>query len=351
MDIGMVIHKMAPPWAPSPSFTKEIPVSVSPIKGHIPLYFYVPESYRTRDSGRLYPVAVNFHGGGFTLGRGTDDARWAGAVVEQTESVVVSVGYRLAPEHPFPTAVEDGADAILWVAAHSEELGLDRDRIALSGFSSGGNLCFTVPLKLQEYFASKQNLHDQEVDGKTPGIPSIQAILSFYPTTDYTNPRLIRQQANTENPKAELPGYLTNLFDESYLYDLQGPVDPSNPYLSPGVATEEMLAILPERVSIWACEWDGLRAEARRLADRLESRGRKSQRIAEIAEEEDMGDAALDVTGEGLTEVKVKFRIVEKAKHAWDKMPNPLGVHATVEKAYREACGDLRLAFGEEGYK
>lgn len=348
MDIGMVIHRLAPPWAPSPAFTKEIPVTVSPIKGKLRLYFYVPESYKTREKEKIYPVVVNFHGGGFTLGRGTDDARWAGAVTEQSEAVVVSVDYRLAPEYPFPTAVEDGADAVLWIAAHSKELGLDRDRMALSGFSAGGNLCFTVPLKLHDYFSGKENLQDEAVDGSTPKIPSIQTILSFYPTTDYTNPRLIRHQANTENPNAELPGYLTNLFDESYLYDMQGVVDPSNPYLSPGVATEEMLAILPESISIWACEWDGLRAEARRLADRLEARGKNSPRIAGIADSENTGDAALDVTGEGLTEVKVKFRIVEKARHAWDKMPNPIAVHATVEKAYREACGDLKCAFGEK---
>lgn len=360
MDIGMTIHKLFPPFAPSPNFTKSIPSTISSIKGTIFLHFYLPESYLSdTGSDKLYPIVINFHGGGFTLGRGTDDARWAGAVTEQTECVVISVDYRLAPEHPFPTAVEDGADAIIWVAAHASELRLDRERIALSGFSSGGNLCFTVPLKLQDYFAQLLQLDHKEIDGKTPKLPTIRTILSFYPTTDYTNPRLIRHAANTDNPNAELPGYLTNLFDESYLYSLQGPVDPSNPYLSPGVASEEMLATLPERISIWACQWDGLRAEARRLADRLEARSKQSTRVAEVAAEEcaatnpDCGDASdtvvadpvVDVRGDGLTEVKVKFRIVENAGHAWDKMPNPLAVHESVEKVYREACGDLRRAF------
>lgn len=358
MDVGMVIHKLAPPWAPSPDFTRPIPATISPIPGTIWLYFYLPRSYRDRksDSKRKWPVVINYHGGGFTLGRGTDDARWAAAVNEQADTVVVSVDYRLAPEHPFPTAVEDGADAVIWIAAHAEELSLDKERIALSGFSAGGNLCFTVPLRLQDYFAERQTLHREEVDGARPEIPYIRAILSFYPTTDYTNPRLVRHAAN-ENPNAELPGYLTNLFDESYLYTLNGPVDPSDPYLSPGVATDAMLASIPERVSIWACQWDGLRAEARRLADRLESRKRNDVKVKEIAKDEgipvDGSDGendtgpALDVQGDvgGLTEVKVKFRIVEKAKHAWDKMPNPIGVHATVEKAYGEACGDLMKAF------
>lgn len=99
-------------------------------------------------SRRRYPVVVNFHGGGFTLGKATDDCRWATSVVARTGAVVVSVGYRLAPEFPFPTAVEDGVDALLWLSQHGEELDLDVQNITLSGFSSGGNLCFTVPLRL-----------------------------------------------------------------------------------------------------------------------------------------------------------------------------------------------------------
>jgi len=357
MDIGMVIHKLAPPFAPSPDFTRPIPSTISPIQGTIWLYFYVPKSYHTRDkdSKKLYPVVINYHGGGFTLGRGTDDARWAGAVTEQIEAVVVSVDYRLAPEHPFPTAVEDGADTVLWVAAHAEELGLDKERIALSGFSSGGNLCFTVPLRLQTYFAERERLDKKEVDGKIPIIPYIRGIVSFYPTTDYTNPRAIRHRGEGNEPTKELPGYLTSLFDDSYLNTITGPVETNSPYLSPGVASEEMLTSLPENISIWACQWDGLRVEARRLAERLEARKKNSEAVAKVAREEGVDDVssnsettpAVDVRGDlgGLTEVKVKFRVVENAKHAWDKMPNPLGVHASVEKAYREACGDLLKAF------
>lgn len=51
--------------------------------------------------------------GGFTLGAETDDCRWFGAVMEMTDALIATVDYRLAPEHPFPTAVEDGVDAIL----------------------------------------------------------------------------------------------------------------------------------------------------------------------------------------------------------------------------------------------
>jgi putative ergosteryl-3beta-O-L-aspartate hydrolase len=59
---------------------------------------------------------VNFHGGGFTLGTGTDDARWAQSVVEDTEAVLVSVEYRLAPKYLFSVGVKDGTDAVVYLA-------------------------------------------------------------------------------------------------------------------------------------------------------------------------------------------------------------------------------------------
>ena len=77
--------------------------TVAPVRGTIDLRFYLPAKYE-RDSKKLdmshrYPVVINFHGGGFTLGEAMDDARWADAVVKDTGAVVVSVDYRRAPEH------------------------------------------------------------------------------------------------------------------------------------------------------------------------------------------------------------------------------------------------------------
>ena len=70
----------------------------------INLLFYVPKGYDGgRKMGKKLPVVVNFHGGGFTLGAGADDARWAQAVIDEIGAVLVSVEYRLAPQWPFPT--------------------------------------------------------------------------------------------------------------------------------------------------------------------------------------------------------------------------------------------------------
>jgi alpha/beta hydrolase fold len=65
-------------------------------------------------------------------------------------------GYRLAPEHPHPAAIDDGIEAIDYLAANAKEPGLDPSRICLTGFLAGGNLCFTVPLRMQHHAVSRQ---------------------------------------------------------------------------------------------------------------------------------------------------------------------------------------------------
>jgi acetyl esterase len=119
-------------------------------------------------SARLYapndgalPVLVYFHGGGFTIGSvQTHDilCRTLGAAAG---CAVLSVDYRLAPEHRFPTAVHDAWDAVQWVAAEGARLGLDTARLAFGGDSAGGTLatvCATlardagIPVRLQVLF-------------------------------------------------------------------------------------------------------------------------------------------------------------------------------------------------------
>ena len=104
--------------------------------GGIPVRIYRPPA----SEGAILPVVVFIHGGGWALGDldsydGTARHHAVGA-----EAVVVSVGYRLAPEHPFPAAVDDAWAATRWVAEHAAELGADPDRLAVAGDSAGGNL-------------------------------------------------------------------------------------------------------------------------------------------------------------------------------------------------------------------
>ena len=69
----------------------------------------------------------------------------------------VSVEYRLAPEYPFLIAVEDGVEALLHLAANVDEIGLDPQNMALTGFSAGGNMASTMPLRLQTHIQSVAN--------------------------------------------------------------------------------------------------------------------------------------------------------------------------------------------------
>ncbi|MEX7468623.1 alpha/beta hydrolase [Mycobacterium adipatum] len=107
----------------------------------VPVRIYWPP-----ESPQTPPVLLFFHGGGWVVGDldsydGTARAHAAGV-----GAVVVSVDYRLAPEHPYPAAVEDVWAVTRWVAAHAAELGADPARIAVAGDSAGGNLAAVVAL-------------------------------------------------------------------------------------------------------------------------------------------------------------------------------------------------------------
>jgi len=106
--------------------------------GEIPIRVYTPEG------ARPLPGLVYFHGGGWVIGSIEGHDITCRALTNASGCVVVSVEYRLAPEHPFPASVEDAYAATRWVSEHAAELGIDPTRLAVGGDSAGGNLAAVV---------------------------------------------------------------------------------------------------------------------------------------------------------------------------------------------------------------
>lgn len=112
--------------------------------GPIPLRVYTPPGPRP------HPVLVYFHGGGWVTGDLDSSDTRCRILADWARCLVVSVDYRLAPEHPFPAAADDSFAATTWVAEHAAELGADPRRIAVGGDSAGGNLAAVVALMARD---------------------------------------------------------------------------------------------------------------------------------------------------------------------------------------------------------
>jgi acetyl esterase len=132
--------------------------------GDIPLRLYRPAG--TEASDRL-PALIYYHGGGWLLGDLESHDGVCRRFANAARCRVVSVDYRMAPEHKFPAAVEDSATATRWVVEQADRLGIDPDKIAVGGDSAGGNLAAVMALMAR--------------DG---ALPPLAFQLLIYPSTD-----------------------------------------------------------------------------------------------------------------------------------------------------------------------
>ncbi len=219
----------------------------------IPVRIYWPPV-----TGKALPVVVFYHGGGFCLGDLDTHEPIARAHAVGAEAIVVSVDYRLAPEHPFPAAVNDCWAALQWAAENATELGGDPSRIAVAGDSAGGNLAAVMA-----HLACDKSRRDAHGGG-----PELAFQLLWYPvvTADLSLPSF------TENANAPiLDRDVIDAFLSWYLPD----VDIGDPTALPTTlapANADDLSGLPPAY-IGTAEHDPLRDDGARYAELLAAAG------------------------------------------------------------------------------
>ena len=225
---------------PEPVF-EVVDLSMPVSGGRLPLRLYRPSS-RDRQ-----PVLVYFFGGGWTLGQIETCDGICRTLANAVGCVVIAAGYRLAPEHKFPTPVDDCYGAVSWIAEHAAELGVDPDRVAVGGDSAGGNLAAAVTLLARDR-----------------GGPALAAQLLVYPNTCYAadTPSL------RENDDPSM--FNRRSVDWYWSHYLATPADGRNPLASPLLAADH--TGLPPALVITA-EYDPLRDEGEQYADRLAAAG------------------------------------------------------------------------------
>jgi acetyl esterase len=209
--------------------------------GPIPVRTYVPEGPAPK------PGLVYFHGGGWARGNLDTHDTLCRALANGGGCVVVSVDYRMAPEHTFPAAIDDAVAATRWVAEHAEQIGIDPTRLAVGGDSAGGNLAAAVALVLRD-----------------EGGPALVHQLLIYPVTD--------RNFDTRSYLDNADGY--NLTREAmrcyWRMYLRDDSDADDQRASPLRARD--FANLPAAFVITA-EYDPLRDEGRAYAERLREGG------------------------------------------------------------------------------
>ncbi|KAF5373468.1 hypothetical protein D9615_009421 [Tricholomella constricta] len=204
-----------------------------------------------------WPALLYFHGGGWTLGNISSETSFATNMAVRAKSVVVSVDYRLAPENPYPAAVDDAIDALQWlVRSGAQELGINTDRIAVGGSSSGGNLAAVLALKAPSL---------------SPPIPLTFQLL-IVPVTDNTIPLIDASAPSTWATNAHTPWLSPARMAWFRTNYLPRPSDQHDWAASPLLAPRALLAAAP-RAWVGVCECDGLCGEGLAYAASLREAG------------------------------------------------------------------------------
>jgi acetyl esterase len=228
-----------------PELLSIAPLAIPAPLGSIPARLYTPKTLRKANG--LASCLVFFHGGGWVIGDLDSHDVVCRKLAHEGELIVISVDYRLAPEHKFPAAAEDAIAATKWVADHATQLDIDASRLMIGGDSAGGNLAAVVALAARDG------------DG-----PKIAGQVLIYPATDFAMTHPSHSEPETS---ILLTHSVIRWFCNHYL---NGPGDIDNWKASP--ARAKTLAALPPAYVLTAGA-DPLRDEGDEYAKRLQEAG------------------------------------------------------------------------------
>jgi acetyl esterase len=231
---------------PEPPELKSVqPLAIPSPTGSIPARIYTPTKLRNADG--FAPGLVFFHGGGWVIGDLDSHDVVCRKLADEGQLIVISVDYRLAPEHKFPAAVDDAITATKWIAANAGQLGIDPTRLSVGGDSAGGNLAAVVAIAARDG------------DG-----PAIAGQVLIYPATDFAMTHASHREPETS---ILLTHSVILWFRDHYL---NGAADAGDWRASP--ARARTLAGLPPAYVLTAGA-DPLRDEGDEYANRLRQAG------------------------------------------------------------------------------
>ncbi len=237
------IMDIAVPVGNPPEVACVMDISLPLAEGEIPGRLYIP-----MDSGtEKPPLTVYFHGGGWVVGTlDTHDATCR-AIAAASGSAILSVGYRLAPEHPFPTPLDDCVAAVRYAAEKGSEWGVNAARLAVAGDSAGANLAAATAIRLRDENG-----------------PKLRHQLLLYPVTD----RDFSRPSYQNNGGG---GYFLTTQMMQYFWDCYLPQGQSDDGLA-RLVTAKNLSNLPSTTLIVA-EYDPLADEGLAFAEQLKQAG------------------------------------------------------------------------------
>jgi acetyl esterase len=199
------------------------------------------------DNPQRLPLFVNMHGGGFVLGDAEMDDPFMPDIANKANIKIISIDYSLAPEFPFPKALNECYAVVKYAKEHPDEFGIDPDRMAVGGQSAGGNLSAAICL--------------MDKDNRLLGL---KCLILDYPPLD-----LFTEASLKPLPKGSLPVFLCRLFDASYCNNKEAR---KNPLISPIYAIVDDVRSFPPTLIISASN-DSLCEEDEKFRDKLSEAG------------------------------------------------------------------------------